>query len=91
MHRRTFLQVAVGAAVCAAAGVAVPNDAREHNTRERNYERFRQRLREIVEGGATISWCSLARPRNGSRATQVYLEGQREPLEFEQPWEGECI
>ena len=86
MHRRTFVQVAVGAVACAVAGVAVPHDARE-----RNYERFRQRLREIAEAGAVISWCSLAAPRDGHRAALVYMEGVKEPLRFEQPWEGECI
>ena len=76
----------MGAVACAVARVAVPHDARE-----RNYERFRQRLREIAEKGFHISWCSLARPRNGSRTALVYVEGRKEPLRFEQPWEGECI
>jgi hypothetical protein len=87
--RRTFIRVAVGAAV---AGVAAPNDAREANAvRELNYERFRQRLRAIAEEGAVIKWCSLAGPRDGSRAAQVYVEGRSEPLRFEQPWDGDCI
>jgi hypothetical protein len=83
--RRTFIQVAVGAAVCAVVGAVgnVPLDG--------NYERSRQRLRAIAEEGAVIAWWALAAPRDGSRSALVFVEGRREPLRFEQPWEGDCI
>ncbi len=83
--RRSFIQVALGAAACAVVG-AVGNVPLE-----RNYERFRQRLRAIAEEGAVITWCALAAPRDGYRSALVYVKGRSEPLKFEQPWEGDCI
>jgi hypothetical protein len=90
MHRREFLGL-IAATVAATALCGVASSATEEEVRRANYDAFRQRLKEVAEGGVTISWCSLARPRNGSRTALVYVEGRREPLRFEQPWEGECI
>ena len=84
--RRTFIRVAAGAAACAFAARSIPL-----GTGERNYERFRQRLRAIAEEGEVITWFALAAPRDGSRSALVYVKGRTEPLKFEQPWEGDCI
>ncbi len=82
-----LLEKLQGAAACAVAGV----DGSATDVRERNYQRFARRIRAIAEEGATISWCSLAAPRDGSRSALVYVKGRSEPLKFEQPWEGDCI
>ena len=87
MRRREFLRVILGAAVCATVGA--PGSAKD--VRELNYERFRQRLEEIASNGAVITSFSLAAPRNGSRTALVHIVGRKEPLRFEQQWEGDCI
>ena len=86
--RRTFIRVAAGVAACSVAGAA---GSKPLEAGERNYERFRQRLRAIAEEGTVISWCSLAAPQDGYRSALVFVEERREPLKFEQPWEGNCI
>lgn len=90
MQRREFLGL-IAATVAATTLCGVARSATEEEVRRANYDAFRQRLREIAEGGATISWCSLAAPRDGYRSALVFVEGRKEPLPFEQPWEGECI
>jgi hypothetical protein len=56
-----------------------------------NYRRFRQRLREVLEGSEheVLGW-ELRAPRDGFRFVRVYVK-EGPPLTWHQPWEGECI